>query len=89
MEPSAYLEVVRVVDRRFGAQGATFFEVLLDATGLVIHVQRWDDALGDDARTETAWGIALYASVEDELNMIGAAAIEVVANDLLEKDATA
>src|SRR4051812_37104343 len=41
-------EITRVVDSRFGAQGASFFVILLDARVLVIDMQGRCDALGND-----------------------------------------
>ena len=55
-ERTADREVVGVVDRRFGAQGLTFFVVLLDLRFLVVDVERRDDALRQHARAETALG---------------------------------
>ena len=50
MQASADGEIAGVVDRGLGAQGTILLEVLLDARGLVVDVQRRRDAVGDDAR---------------------------------------
>ena len=50
------LEVVGVVDGRFGAKGLTFFVVLLDTGFLVIDVERGDDAFGQNRGCGTGRG---------------------------------
>src|SRR3970282_1814840 len=91
MQPLADIEVARVVDGGFSAQGATFHVVLLDARGLVVHVQRRINALGDDACAKPPRGgvrsFAKYPALKDQLLLIGAADIEVLADDFFEEDA--
>ena len=50
----ADVEVLRVVDRGFGAEGVLLLEVLLDVRGLVLDVQAGLDAVGDHARAIAA-----------------------------------
>jgi hypothetical protein len=61
--------------------------VLLDARSFVVDVQRGRDALGEDAGAEAAGGPAGHAPVEDQGDLVGAADVEVLADDLLEEDA--
>jgi hypothetical protein len=53
----------------------------------VVDVQRGGDSLGEDASAEAAGGAAGHAPAEDELDLIGAANVEVFADDLFEEDA--
>ena len=86
LQPSADIEVVGVVDHRLGAQGATFLVVLLDARVLVVDVQRRDDPVGYHAGSVPRGRASGDASVEDQLHVVGAAEVEVLAHDLLEED---
>src|SRR5262249_7046475 len=83
----ADLEVVSVVDRGLGPERTAFLVVLLDAGALVVDVQRGRDALGEDAGAEAAGGGTDDLAVEDQLDLVGAAEVEVLANDLLEEQA--
>ena len=87
LEPLADAEVPRIVDRGLGAQRTALFVVLLDARSFVVDVQRGGDALGEDAGTEAARGAAGDAPVEDELDLVGAPDVEILADDFLEDDA--
>ena len=64
--------------------------VLLDGGVLVVHVQAGCDPGGDDPGAEPARGVLLApvvdASGEDQPDVVGAADVEVVADDLLEED---
>ncbi len=88
-QPFAEVEVTRVVDGGFGAQGAPFLVLLLDATVLVVDVQRRHDPVGQHARAEAAGGPLADTPLEDQLHLIGPAQVEVFADDLLKKDAAA
>jgi hypothetical protein len=55
LQPFAYVEVARIVDRRLGAQRTTFFVVLLDTRMFVVHVQGGRDPFGDDPGPKAAW----------------------------------
>jgi hypothetical protein len=65
--------------------------VLLDPCALVIHVERGIHALGDDPcpkPTRGGFGSLSHDSpLEDQLDLIGSADVEVFADDLLEEDA--
>ena len=67
----------------------SFLVVLLDAGRLVVDVQRRDDAVGEDPGAEPARGrrrlAADDAPVEDQRDPVGAADVEVLADDLLEE----
>src|SRR5579863_3416686 len=78
-------EVVGVVDGCLGAQGPVFLVVLLDARVLVIDVQGWGHAMGDHPGAEPPLPTARYSAIEDQLHLLGAAEIEVLADHLLEE----
>ena len=46
-----------------------------------------DDIACDNARAKATWRIALHPAVEDQLQLVGSAYVEVFADDLLEEDA--
>jgi len=58
--------------------------VLLDRGVLVVDVEARCDVLCDHPGPEPAWGVASYLAVEDQLDPVRAAEVEVVADDLLE-----
>src|SRR5260370_1529868 len=91
MQPFADVEVVCVVDRSLGAEGASFFVVLPDPCGLVVHVERRIDALSDHPGAKPSGcrvgTLAQDPTVKDELDLVGATDVEVLPNDLLEEDA--
>src|SRR5215471_19261138 len=67
------LEVLGVVDRRFGAQRLGFFEVLLDMAALVGDVQAWNDAGGDNARAVAGrwwWSAPRAMDREEQTDLI-------------------
>ncbi len=78
-------KVIRVVEGSLGAQSAPPLEVLLDVTTLVLDVQAGQDAVGDDACREAAWACSQDLAINQELNTIRAAQIEIVANHLLKE----
>src|SRR5271156_1349409 len=63
--------------------------VLLDAGVFVVHVQAGGYALGDHPGAKqpgcAAWAAAYQLAVEDQGDLVGAADVEVVADDLFEK----
>ena len=61
--------------------------VLLDLGFLVLHVERRDDAFGQDAGAEAAGRAARDASIEDQLHLIGTAEVEILADDFFEETA--
>ena len=79
-----------VVDGGLGPERPAELVVLLDLRMLVVDVQARDHAAGDDAGAEPARrGVlapALDAPVEDQGNLVRAADVQVVADDLLEED---
>ena len=60
--------------------------VLLDARVLVVDVQRRDDPVGDDAGAIPRGGASVDAPVEDQLHVVGATHVEVLAQHLFEED---
>ena len=60
--------------------------VLLDARVLVVDVQRRGDPVGDDAGAVPRGGASGDAPVEDQLHVVGAAHVEVLAQHLFEED---
>ncbi len=85
LQAASDIEVARVVDGGLGAQRAAFLVVLLDTGLLVIDVQRRDDAGGNHARAKASRGAPGEAALKDQLHLIGATQVEVLANDLLEE----
>jgi hypothetical protein len=81
----ANAELVSVVNGGLGAQGALLFVILLDPGALVINVDGGCDAPGEDAGAQAARGAAGDAAVKDQLDLVGPAEIEVLADDLFEK----
>lgn len=61
--------------------------ILLDAGVLVVDVQRGRDTLGEDAGAHASRGAAGDAAIEDQLNLVRTAEIEVLADHLLEEQA--
>ena len=88
VQPLADGEVARVVDRGFSAKGTSLLVVLLDAGVLVVEVQRGHHALGDDAGAEPPWGPPRHPAIEDQLHVVGAADVEILADHLFEEDAS-
>src|SRR4051794_9879467 len=80
-------EVARVVDCRFGAQGASFFVILLDSCVLVVDVQRRNDTFGDDTRTKPPRRSSADFPIKDELHLTRAPEVEIFPNDLLKEHA--
>ena len=82
-------EIVGVGDGGLGARG---LPVLLDRGVFVVHVQARGDPGGDHPGPGTVpvsrEAAADRTGVEDETDLIGAADVEVVADDLLEEDPT-
>src|SRR5579863_1156843 len=80
----------RVVDGGLGPDGPAELVVLLYFRMLVVDVQARDHAVGDDAGAEPARRRALAAAddlaAEDQRDLVRAADVEVVADDLLEED---
>src|SRR3977135_4075167 len=87
MERTTNLEIIGVVDGRFGAKGLAFFVVLLDLGLLVLNVERGHDPFGQDAGAEAPGGAAGGAPVEDCLQLIGPADVEIFAYDFFEETA--
>ena len=85
MQALANAEIVGVVDRGLGAQGAVFLVVLLDPGVLVIDVQGWGYVLRDDAGAEQSWHPAGDLAIEDQAHFLGATEIEVLADHLFEE----
>ena len=88
MQAFADAEVVSVVDGRLGPRGPVFLVVLLDARVLVVDVQGWGDILRDHPGAKAVSRMARYPAMEDEFDLLRAAKIEVLADHLLEEQAT-
>ena len=73
-QPPADLEVVGVVDGRFGAKGPPFLVVLFEVRVFVIDMQRGNDALGDDTRpaTTVSHGGSFQLALKDQLALFEA-----------------
>ena len=59
--------------------------ILLDAGMFVVDVQRRGDSFGNHSRTETMAAVARDTAIEDELDPIRTAEVEVLANHLFEE----
>ena len=80
-------EVVRVVDGRLGAQRPIELPVLLDPGRAVLDLERWLGAGPEDPRPGGCPAIAQDAVLEQDLQLLGPAQIELVGDDLLEEGA--
>src|SRR3984893_16607776 len=78
-------EVIGVVDRSLGTQGPIFLVILLDARVLVVDIQGRSDVLGEDTGAKPPRGAAIDLAVEDQLDLLRPAEIEVLADHLLEE----
>ena len=77
------VEVHRVVDGRFGAEGVLLFEVLLHVRRFVLDVEARLHAFGDDARTIATGGRRRGAGEperEEQAHAIGPSQIQVLAD---------
>ena len=81
-------EVAGIVDRRLGSERLSLLVILLMRALLVVDVQRRNDAVGDDPGTASAWCAAGDLAVEDQADLAGPADVEVLADHLLEEDAS-
>ena len=88
VQPSSDSEVVGVVDDRLRSQSTALFMILLDLGALEIDQERGRHPLRDDAGTEPGLGRSQDAAIEDQLHLLGTTEIEILADDLLEKDAS-
>src|SRR5262249_49020986 len=84
-ECAADLEVIGIVESGLGAQGATELEVLLDAGVLVVEAEARLDTVGQHAGAEGAGSATGAAPLDQPLDAIGSAEVEVGADDYLEK----
>ena len=83
------VEVACVVDSRLRAEGLTFLVVLLDSRALIVDVQRGNHAIGNDPSAETPGSGFGHAPIEDQLDLLGTADIQVFANHILEENPAA
>src|SRR5690242_7029610 len=67
MQPLVDREVACVVDGSLGAQGPTFFVVLLDLGVLVVHVQRRNDSFSQHTRAKASRRTLVHATFKNEL----------------------
>src|SRR3954454_18894643 len=88
--PFRKAEVAGVVDGGLGPKCSSFLVVLLHGGVFVLGVQRRSDAVGDHPGPEQGRGgpfpTVVDAPVEDQPDLIGAADVEVVADDVFEED---
>ena len=87
MQPPLAAEVTRRVDDGLDPQGPLVFQVLLDAGVLVEGVDGDLGAAGDDLGLELRGGVGADLPVEDDLDGVRAAEIEVVGDQRLEEGA--
>jgi len=78
-------EIVAVIDGGFGAQGAVFLVVLLDPGVFVLDVQGRCYVLGQDAGPNPSRCLAVDLAIEDQLDVLRATEIEVLADHLFEE----
>src|ERR1700724_2985322 len=84
-------EVGRFVDGRFGAQGVSLFEVLLDVAVLVLDVEAGIDAVGDDAGPVPVCGgrgTTGQPAVKQQADAVGTPQVEISPHDLVKKVAS-
>ena len=83
-------EVARLVQRGFRSECSSFLQVLFDLGLLVIQVEVGAGPGGDDLGPEGPWGGVLAAqadlAVEDDVDLVRPADVDVVADQLLEGD---
>ena len=82
------VEIRRVVDRGFRAEGALLFEVLLDVRGLVLDVQTGLDAIGDDAGAvapRRGRRPPRDAMRKQQADPVGSPEVQILANDRFEE----
>lgn len=82
----ADIEVTGVVDRGFSSQSAAFFVILLNARSLIVDVQGRNDTVGNYSSTKRSRCPSGDPSLKDQLDLFGAADIEVFANYLFEEN---
>ena len=87
VQPFADLEVEGIVKGGFGAQRTSFFVILLDATPFVIQMQGRGHAFGQDPRKKPPWCAFRDATLEDQLHVVGAPDVQVLANHFFKEDA--
>ena len=78
-----------IIDGGLGSQRLTFLVVLLDARALIVDVQRGNHAIRDDPSAKAAGSGFGHSSVEDQLDLLGPADIQVFAYDILKEDPAA
>ncbi len=88
-QPFPDAEIAGVVDGRLGAKGDSFLVVLLHAGGLVLDVQGRRDTVGEHPGPEPAGcrvaAPVLDPAIEYEADPVGAADVEVLADDFFEE----
>ena len=89
VETLADPEVIGVVDGGLRAQGAVFLVILLDARVLVMDVQRRGHISGNDAGAKPLPGAAFarHPAIEDELDLLGTAKVEIFTDHLFKEQA--
>ena len=79
-----------LVECGLGTERPSFLEVLLDVGFLVVQVELGAGAVGDDLGAEGPGGAELAAladgPAEDDVHLVRAADVQVVADQLLEED---
>src|SRR3989304_2166935 len=85
LQPFADLKVTGIVDGGFGAQGTTFFMVLLDARMFVIDMQSRGHSLGNDASAKAARCGLGDPTLKDQLYLLGSTQVQVIADGLFKE----
>jgi len=86
-QPFANVEVARVIDRGFRAQRPTFFMILVDARMFVINMKRRCHAFCNNARPKPTGRARCDTPVEDQLHLVWAAQVQILANRSFEEQA--
>jgi hypothetical protein len=76
-EPTLAAKVIGRVADGLDAQGAAFLQVLLDPRVLVENIDDHVHSAGDDLRREGPVGVRADLAAKGELNLMGAAQVEV------------
>jgi hypothetical protein len=85
VERLADAEVAGVVDNQLCPQRGAFLEVLLEEGAFVIQLQAGDHVVGDEPGAEAGLGVVRNATVKDQLHVLGASEVDVVAQHLLKE----
>ena len=85
----ADIKVAGVVDGGFRAQGAAFFVILLNARSLVVDMEGRNHSVGDNPRAKWSGRAFRNPALKDELDLFGAANVEVLPDYFLAENPSA